>query len=55
MAFDTTVRPVPWLPAISRNRHGQAFWAAAAAGIEMMITAGTYGAYLAYNLQLFGL
>jgi Undecaprenyl-phosphate glucose phosphotransferase len=55
MAFDTTVRPAPWLPAISRNRHGQAFWAAAAAGIEMMmITASTYGAYVAYNLQLYG-
>jgi hypothetical protein len=54
MAFDTTVRPVPWLPAISRNRHGQAFWAAAAAGIEiMMITASTHGAYVAYNLQLY--
>jgi hypothetical protein len=52
MAFDSTVRPVPWLPANSRNRHGQAFCAAAAAGIEMMmISASTYGAYVACTVR----
>ena len=56
MTVDATIRSVGWLPVFSRNRSGRALWAAAAAGIEVMvIAASTYAAFVAYHWLAYGL
>jgi Undecaprenyl-phosphate glucose phosphotransferase len=55
MTVNATIRSGAWLPASSRNRSGQALWAAAAVGIEVLvIAASTYGAFMAYNWLAYG-
>jgi Undecaprenyl-phosphate glucose phosphotransferase len=55
MTVGTTIRSSARLPVASRGRDGQAWWGAAAIGIEVLVIAAiTYGAFLAYNSLAYG-